>query len=72
MKKLTTILEKDLQTTSYLVMPDQTIKLMDYIEDRETVAKAMFDHGMYPTNFSLEGDTLENYFISVVGGGNHD
>lgn len=67
-EKLLILLEQKLKTSNFIVMPDKTVKLYDYIEEKETVAKAIFDEGMYPLNFSLEGDTLENYFISVVGG----
>lgn len=67
-ERLLLLLEQQLNTNNYSVMPDHTVKLYDYIDDRETVAKAIFDAGMYPISFSLEGDTLENYFISLVGG----
>ncbi|MDO5293019.1 MAG: ATP-binding cassette domain-containing protein [bacterium] len=66
-QKLLLILEQQLKTDNFIVMPDQTVKLYDYVNEKEKVAKAIFDNDMYPLNFSLEGDTLENYFISVVG-----
>lgn len=67
-EKLITILETQLHTKNYVVMPDKIVKLYDYTKEKEKVAKAIFDNNMYPTNFSCEGDTLENYFISVIGG----
>lgn len=67
-EKLVTVLETQLHTKNYIVMPDKTVKLYDYVEEKEIVAKVIFDNNMYPTNFTCEGDTLENYFISVVGG----
>ncbi|MDO5519305.1 MAG: ATP-binding cassette domain-containing protein [bacterium] len=66
-EKLLLILEQQLKTNNFIVMPDHTVKLYDYVDEKEKVAKAIFDSGMYPLNFSCEGDTLENYFISVVG-----
>lgn len=71
-EKLLTVLEKDLNTTNYTVLPDKTVKLFDYVKDAKVVAKAIFDAGMYPFCFSIEGDTLEDYFLSVIGGEAHD
>lgn len=67
-EKLVSILETQLNTTHFTVMPDQTVKLYDYLDDKEQVAKTIYENGMLVTDFSIEGDTLENYFISVIGG----
>ena len=67
-EKLITVLETVLKTSNYTVMPDHSVRLYDFTEEREKVAKAIFNQGLYTTCFSGEGDTLENYFISVVGG----
>ncbi|MGH4117743.1 ATP-binding cassette domain-containing protein [Clostridium sp.] len=65
--KLVSILETKLNTTNYKVMPDETIKLFDYLEEKERVSRILFENGIMATNFSNEGDTLEDYFISIVG-----
>ena len=70
-EKLASILETELHTTNYKVMPDKSIKLYDYLDEKEKVGQALFENGIIITNLSSEGDTLEDYFISVVGGGNH-
>jgi ABC-2 type transport system ATP-binding protein len=67
-EKLTVVLETQLRTTNYKVMPDKTVKLYDYLDEKELVAKTLYENGIIITNFSTEGDTLENYFISVIGG----
>ncbi|MBC8015067.1 MAG: ABC transporter ATP-binding protein, partial [Sporomusaceae bacterium] len=67
-EKLVSILEMQLGTTNYKVMPDKTVKLYDYLDDKELVARAISDNGIVITNYSIQGDTLENYFISVIGG----
>lgn len=67
-EQLASVLETELHTTNYKVMPDQTVKLFDYLNDKERVTKVLYDKGIVITNFSIEGDTLENYFISVIGG----
>ncbi|WP_026884525.1 ATP-binding cassette domain-containing protein [Clostridium akagii] len=68
-EKLVSILEMELNTSNYKVMPDKTIKLYDYLDEKERVARAIFENKIMVTNFSNEGDTLEDYFISIVGGG---
>lgn len=67
-EKLLSVFEMQLGTTNYKVMPDKTVKLYDYLDDKELVARAIFDNGIVITNYSIQGDTLENYFISVIGG----
>jgi len=67
-EKLASILEMQLGTTNYKVMPDKTIKLYDFLDDKNLVAGTISENGITVTNFSLEGDTLEDYFISVIGG----
>ncbi|GAA0379561.1 ABC transporter ATP-binding protein [Bacillus horti] len=71
-EKLTSVLEMELQTTNYKVMPDNTVKVFDYLSEKEKVAQTLFKHGLAVTNFSVEGDTLEDYFISVVGGAENE
>lgn len=66
--QLVSVLETVLHTSNYRVMPDHTVKLYDYVDDKERVSKAMFEHGIMVTNLSVEGDTLEAYFLSVIGG----
>jgi ABC-2 type transport system ATP-binding protein len=67
--KLLEVLEAKLHTSNYKVMPDESVKLYDYLDDLELVIKTLFENEIFPTNFSAQGDTLENYFISVIGGG---
>ncbi|MFD0715731.1 ABC transporter ATP-binding protein [Paenibacillus sp. GCM10027626] len=66
--KLVSVLETALHTTHYKVMPDNTVKLYDFLDEKERVAGVLFEHGIVVTNLSNEGDSLENYFISVIGG----
>jgi len=68
-EKLTSILEMKLNTTNYKVMPNKAVKLYDYLDEKEVVSRVLFENGIIVTNLSNEGDTLEDYFISIVGGG---
>lgn len=67
-KKLASVLEMNLHTTNYKVMPDKHVKLYDYLDEKEQVAKVLFENGIAVTTLSLKGDTLEDYFISIIGG----
>ncbi|MGL5353641.1 MAG: ABC transporter ATP-binding protein, partial [Clostridium sp.] len=68
-EELVAILESKLKTTNYKVMYDKSVKLYDYLDKKELVSKTIYENGITTTNLSIEGDTLENYFISVIGGG---
>ena len=67
-KQLTDLLEKDLQTSNYTVMPDNSIRLHEHIERVDEIARILHQNNILVTNLSIEGDTLENYFVSVIGG----
>lgn len=68
-EKLVSVLEMKLNTTNCKVMPNKTVKLYEYLDEKERVSKVLFENGIIVTNLSNEGDTLEDYFISIVGGG---
>jgi len=67
-EKLASILELELNTTNFKVMPDKTVKLYDYLNQKDLVAKVIYENGIIVSKFAIEGDTLENYFISIIGG----
>ncbi len=67
-EKLAAIIEYELHTDNYKVMPDRSIRLYDFLDDKEWIMKVFFQNGIIVTNCSTEGDTLEDYFISTIGG----
>lgn len=71
-EKLVTVLEQKLNTVNYKVMPDKAVKLYDFLDEKERIGEVLFENGIIITNFSNEGDTLEDYFISIVGGVRND
>ncbi|HKL79938.1 MAG TPA: ABC transporter ATP-binding protein, partial [Mobilitalea sp.] len=71
-EKLVSVLEIELSTSNFKVMPDKSVKLYDYLEDSDLVAKIIHDNGIIVNSFSVQGDTLEDYFISVIGGDQND
>ena len=71
-QKAVWVLEEVLHSNKYRVMQDESIWIDDFIEDRKKVMQAFFDNGVLPTKFAVEGETLENYFLSVIGGAKND
>jgi ABC-2 type transport system ATP-binding protein len=67
-----TVLEEELHTKNYQIMPDKSIRLYDYIEDIKTVSMALVKNNLIIIGISLAGDNLEDYFIRRIGGGTCD
>ncbi|NMF06368.1 ABC transporter ATP-binding protein [Clostridium beijerinckii] len=67
-----TILEEELHTKNFQVMPDKTIRLYDYLDDIKSVSVALSRNNLIITGISLAGDSLEDYFIRRIGGGTCD
>lgn len=67
-EKLVHIIETKMNTEKYKVMPDKSVRLYDYINDKQAAASILFENGIILMEFSSQGDTLENYFLSVIGG----
>ena len=62
------LLQNHLGTFNYLVMPDQSIKLYDYLDNMDIVAKVLYDHNIIVSQICLAGDSLENYYLNLTGG----
>lgn len=71
-EQLVRILEEKLKTDKFKVMHDGSVKLYDHIDERKMVSRVLYENGIIPIKFNLEGDTLEKYFLSVIGGENND
>ena len=67
-RKALLVLEEKLNTDHFRLMPDGTIRLYDYLDDMEMVAAALSDAHLLVTGLSVAGDTLEDYFLSKIGG----
>ena len=67
-QKALIVLEETLHTDSFKLMPDGIIRLYDYLDDMEKVAAALSDAHILVTGLSVAGDTLEDYFLSKIGG----
>ena len=63
-QKALIVLEETLHTDNFKLMPDGMIRLYDM----EKVAAALSDAHILVTGLSVAGDTLEDYFLSKIGG----
>lgn len=66
--KLLSVLGEKLKTKNYKVMDDGTVRVMDFVNEEEMLAQTLFDNGIVTTGFTVGGDSLESYFIRIVGG----
>lgn len=66
--KSAAILEEQLATNNYKVIEHDEIHLFDYVDDVKKVSKTLTDSGMIITKLLVEGESLEEYYISKVGG----
>lgn len=62
------VLENQLNTKDFKVVADNTVYLYSHLNDVERVAKILSDSHILVTELSLSEDSLENYFLSVIGG----
>ena len=65
---LTAALEDRLGVDDYRVLPDGSVRLDDFLDEPDVVARALADAGVYPRTLVVEGESLESFFLSVVGG----
>jgi ABC-2 type transport system ATP-binding protein len=61
-------LETKLFTTNYEVLPNNVIRLYDYLDSGGKVAGTLFEDGVVIEEITAKGDNLENYYIRLIGG----
>ena len=69
--KAASVLEKELATTNFEVMPDGVIKLFAYLDEPGKVSTILTNHGLIIEQFMPMGEDLEGYFMNRIGGVNH-
>ncbi|AIQ65430.1 bacitracin ABC transporter ATP-binding protein [Paenibacillus stellifer] len=65
------VLEDVLRLTEFKVLQDGTIKLFEGLDRLGEISTALVQNGAVLTFFGIQGDTLENYFLSIIGGEQH-
>lgn len=60
------VLEEELHVTEYQVMEKEEIRLYTHLDEVEKVSKSITDNGLILTKLALEGENLEEYYLSKV------
>ena len=66
--KAALILERELNIDNYKVLPDETIKLYEHVDNPRMVSAALAKAGIIIEQIMAKGDNLEEYFMNLVGG----
>lgn len=67
-----TAIEQELNTNNFKVMGDNNLRLYDYTNNIYAVAEVLQKHNVLVTHISLEGQSLEEYYLSVTKGATHE
>lgn len=62
------VLENELNVANYKILPDETIKLYEYVDNSKLVSATLAKAGIIIEQIMATGDNLEEYFINLVGG----
>ncbi len=63
------VIEDSLKTTNFHVMPNNKIKLYEYMDEISKVSSLLTQKGLNITQLNISADTLEGYFIKAIEGG---
>lgn len=64
----TTVIENNLNTSNFKIMDDGTIKLYDHLDKVSEVSSMLSKNGLIIMQITILGDSLEDYFVQLVGG----
>lgn len=66
------ILETELECRHYIILNDNRMKLYQYVDDSDIPVRVLANHGIKVFSATREGISLEDYFISRIGGSTND
>ena len=67
--KCSTVLEKELGISDYRIMDDHTMRVYEFVDKPQKISYVFMDHGIAVSGLSVSEQTIEEYFLSVTGGG---
>ena len=67
--KCITVIENAINDVEYKVVDEETMHLFSYAERSESLAKLLMDNQIVVKELSVAEQSLEEYFLSVTGGG---
>lgn len=62
------LIEEEMNSQNYLVMPDQSIRFYDGVGQEEETARLFRRHDLLITQLTTEGSTLEKVYLETIGG----
>ncbi len=66
------VVENVLHSTNYKIENNNIIKIYDYIDRIHDVAQAMMDNKILVIYLNISGESLEEYFMELLGGAAHE
>ncbi|GIO23352.1 ATP-binding cassette domain-containing protein [Oceanobacillus sp. J11TS1] len=67
-EKLEKVLRESLHTDNFIIQPDKSVKLYDFIDKKEELSKALMKHDIVITTLATQEQTLESYYLQLIGG----
>ena len=64
-----TVIEKELKISDYKVMDDHTLYVYAFTEEPQRISQVLTQNNIVVSELSVCGQSLEEYFLSVTGGG---
>ena len=71
-EELAMVLEKELKTGNFQVMPDKSISLYDLPGNMVQFGQVLYDNGVVVTKLAAVETSLEEYYMRVIGGDTND
>lgn len=65
------VLREKLDITDYEVEEDGSLRLYEYFDNIAAVSKTLYENGVLPIGLLAGEDTLEQYYMSMIGGAAH-
>ncbi|MCD3351039.1 ABC transporter ATP-binding protein [Clostridium botulinum D/C] len=65
--KASVVLNNKLSTLNFEVLPNNVIKLYDYVDKSSMVCKVLIEEGILVEQFMPMGESLEEYFSKIIG-----
>ena len=69
--KAAAVIEQVLGSTAYEILNGEQIRLYQFLEESNQVNRVLVENGIEVYAIETRGENLEDYFISLVGGGQH-
>ncbi|WMJ24408.1 ABC transporter ATP-binding protein [Paludicola sp. MB14-C6] len=67
-KKASTLVESHFQTTNFDILPDNTLRLFDHLDQTGAINKLLVSNDVTVSELRISGQDLEGYFLELMGG----